>query len=599
MARPVVVVSGHICTGKSGLAKRLHERFGFHRINTAEELQKIAIARGLAIERSDLQKLGDEVDQETAHDWLHTLVSRASEGRSGEHPIVVDHVRSLPQIECLRQNRGLWVTHVHLYAPHPVLIGRFQKKFSDVSSEDLMRKFEAADPIKTDDAIKDFKRDADVRINTDFTDGEDTLTRVAARLGLYPPPDVRCVDVIIGAQYGSEGKGHVAAYLSKDYDVLVRVGGPNAGHTVSGLGEVYTYHQLPSGAKDTDAAILLGPGMTIHVMSLLKEIADCSIGEDRLFIDPNAAIITDDDKKTERSLQDAISSTGSGSGATSARRIMGRGKEGTKLARDIEELRPYVGIAPYYRGSTTAQLELAYSKGFSVLLEGTQGSGLSLYHGPYPYVTSRDTNVAGCLAEAGIPPGRVRRVILVVRPTPIRVANPEGRGKTSGPLKHETSFGHVAAKAGLNASEVEAHEKTSTTRRNRRVGWFEWDQFRRACALNSPTDVALTFADYLGRDNEHARRFEQLNINTIKFIEELERVSHAPVSLVTTRFPRTLEERFDPRSVIDRRTWSTKRLTAKSIAFESVDQGSSASRPSSNWFRLQEWFAKRMRRARQ
>lgn len=365
-----------------------------------------------------------------------------------------------------------------------------------------------------------------------------------------------------GGQYGSEGKGHVAAYLAKEYDVLVRVGGPNAGHTVSGPTEVFTYHQLPSGSQDTDARLLLGPGMTIHVQSLLEEIEKSGINPDRLFIDPQSAIILDDDRAEETALRQSISSTGSGSGAASARRIMQRGLPGMNLARDVPELARFVGTNAPYRGSTVAQLELAYNRGESVLVEGTQGSGLSIFHGPYPHVTSRDTNVAGCLAEAGISPSRVRRVLIVIRPTPIRVANPTGDGTgTSGLLKHETTFASVAKRAGLNAAEVEAHEITSTTKRNRRVGWFEWDQFRQSCSLNAPTDLVLTFADYLDAANENARRFEQLSPNTIKFIEELERVAQAPVSLINTRFPRSDAERFDLRSIIDRRNRRTERRT--------------------------------------
>ena len=178
-------------------------------------------------------------------------------------------------------------------------------------------------------------------------------------------------------------------------------------------------------------------------------------------------------------------------------------------------------------------MEIAYRAGQSILLEGTQGSGLSLYHGLYPHVTSRDTNVAGCMAEAGISPSRVRRILMVVRPTPICVGNPDGEG-TSGPLKHEVTFEEVAKSAKLDPVEVTKLEKTSTTKRDRRVGWFEWEQFRQACALNAPTDIVLTFADYIDAKNQSARRFEQLTQDTIKFIEELERVARR-LCLLSTR----------------------------------------------------------------
>jgi adenylosuccinate synthase len=168
---------------------------------------------------------------------------------------------------------------------------------------------------------------------------------------------------------------------------------------------------------------------------------------------------------------------------------------------------------------------------------------------------------------------------MVIRPTPIRVGNPEGRsfdqvcralsgcacpegkagGHHSGDLRHETTFEDIANQAGLDAAELLIHEKTSTTKRDRRVGWFDWEQFRKACALNAPSDIVLTFADYLSKKNQDARRFEQLEEDTIKFIEEIERVAHSPVSLINTRFVRANEERLDRRSVIDRRNWVTRK----------------------------------------
>ena len=116
----------------------------------------------------------------------------------------------------------------------------------------------------------------------------------------------------------------------------------------------------------------------------------------------------------------------------------------------------------------------------------------------------------------------------------------------------------IAERARLDAPALHVAEKTSTTKRKRRVGWFEWDQFRNACALNAPTDIVLTFADYLGAENKNARRFEQLNPDTIKFVEELERVSQAPVSLINTRFSREAGASADLRSLIDRRNWTAQ-----------------------------------------
>jgi adenylosuccinate synthase len=119
---------------------------------------------------------------------------------------------------------------------------------------------------------------------------------------------------------------------------------------------------------------------------------------------------------------------------------------------------------------------------------------------------------------------------------------------TSGRLKQEITFAEVASRAGLDPANVESAEITSTTKRRRRVGEFEWDQFRKACALNAPTDLAVTFADYISAKNRDARRYEQLTSETIQWIEELERVAHAPASLISTRF--------SERAIIDRRNWT-------------------------------------------
>jgi adenylosuccinate synthase len=105
----------------------------------------------------------------------------------------------------------------------------------------------------------------------------------------------------------------------------------------------------------------------------------------------------------------------------------------------------------------------------------------------------------------------------------------------------------VARRAGLNGQKLEAAEKTSTTKRRRRVAEFDWKLLRQSATLNGPTDIALTFTDYLSSENARAKRFEQLTDDTIRFIQEVERVTSAPVSLISTGF--------NSRSIIDRRSW--------------------------------------------
>lgn len=558
--RQVVLISGRLCSGKSGLARRLEREFGYHKVLSRDLLKEISkkIRRGGP--RVSLQKLAQSLEKKTRGRWLFEEIEALAKKVPPDTPIVIDYIFTAKQLECFRKSRKWQVIHAHLYASLDTLKKRFKKKIRQRNNNKSGKlNYSHCDFLKNSD-VDEFKKDADVRIYTERTDGRDTFIRVAARLGLYSDPGIRCVDVLVGGQFGSEGKGHVAAYLARNYDVLIRVGGPNAGHTVSSESGIYTYHQLPSGCRDTKAKILLGPGMTINVKRLVEEIKECRVTSDRLFIDPQAMIISPRDKKEEKTIVGRIGSTGQGSGAAAARRIRDRKPGAVRLARNVPELRKYVGDKSPYRGSTVKQLELAYNERQSILLEGTQGSGLSLYHGQYPYVTSRDTNVAGCLAEAGISPSRVRRILMVIRTTPIRVGNPAGKKRyTSGPLKHGTTFEVIAEEAGLDPNEVPQNERTSTTKRPRRVGWFDWEQFRNACALNAPTDIVLTFADYISVANQKARRFEQLTEDTIKFIEEIERIAQAPVSLINTRFPRKPEEKFDLRTIIDRRNWTSQR----------------------------------------
>lgn len=559
--RGVVLISGHLCTGKSELAEALHTEFGYFVIKSSSILKELAVKEEHPTDRIALQRLGDEMDARTGGKWLYDEVMKIAEGDGVGERVVVDNVRTQEQMEHFRASSEIAAIHVHLYVHDKDALDQRWRERERIRGITVVNAYPDADLVKDEEDIQHFKNDADVRIEASRSDTADTLVRVAARLGLYSPPDFRCVDVIVGGQYGSEGKGNIAAYLAGEYDVLVRVGGPNAGHTVASRTGIYTYHQLPSGSKDTDAKILLGPGMTLDVEKLLEEIEDCRVSEARLFIDPQALIIEPEDKEREGDLVRKIGSTGQGGGAAAARRILNRTQGGVRLAKDVPELSKYVGETSPYRGSTSRQLEEAYRAGYSILLEGTQGSGLSPYHGEFPYVTSRDTNVAGCLAEAGISPSRVRRILLVVRTTPIRVGHPPD-GK-SGFIKHETDFETIAMEAGLPPAETKANEITSTTKRDRRVGWFDWEQYRKACALNAPTDIVLTFADYITSDNQSARRFEQLSPDTIMFIEELERIAHAPVSLISTRFPRGEEAKLDIRNIIDRRNWSGRKTIGR------------------------------------
>lgn len=526
-------------TGKSTLAKALREKFGAQQLKT-HELISAAAGEKIKSERGDLQRFGERLDRRTKGEWVARALTRFVDGAPDDAIVIVDSARRIEQVHAIRRSYGPIVFHIHLEAALPELERRYKRKQREKGFKEFSSYAEVS-ANKTESRIDWLAATADAVIQTDRCEKEDVLIRAAACLGLFSNQEYRCVDVVVGGAYGSEGKGHICAYIAPEYDLLIRVGGPNAGHKVFEDPEPYTHHQLPSGTRRSKASLMIGPGAVIDVPKLLQEISQCNVSSKRLCIDPHAMVIDRDDQEYERiTLVRDIGSTGQGVGAATARKIMrGAGGKAVSLAKDIPELKPFVR-------ETSWELENAFAQRKRILIEGTQGTGLSLHHGDYPHVTSRDTTVSGCLSEVGVPPCRVRKVLIVCRTYPIRVQSPSAE-RTSGYMMKELNWKEIAARSGYSEKVLKDNEVTSTTGRKRRVAEFDWRLYRRAVALNGPTDIALTFADYIDIKNARARRFEQLTPTTIQFIQELERVASAPVSLISTRF--------QYRSIIDRRRW--------------------------------------------
>jgi adenylosuccinate synthase len=536
LPRFIVLLTGPVSAGKTTLASSLVQKFaGVVHIKTSEFL--LARAPKGRRDRGYLQRLGERLDRQTGGTWVRDDLAKRIQLLPPDATVVVDAARAQSQIDAIRAAYGRRVLRVHLDAAIDVLSRRYRtRRRTDVKE---LKTYEEVRKNKTERLVTALERTADICVRTDRCTAEDVVVRAAAHIGLFGRNHRRLVDVIVGGQFGSEGKGQVAAYLAPEYDLLVRVGGPNAGHTVHEAPEPYVFHLLPSGTKkNPNAQLVIGPGATLRTEIIMREVAECQVDSHRLAIDPQAMIIEPQDIAQERELGAQIGSTCQGGGAAMARRIMGRSTRQVRLAKDIKELRPFIREA-------CSLFEAALRDGKRILLEGTQGTGLSLYHGWYPYVTSRDTTVAGCLAEAGLSPMHVRKVVMVCRTYPIRVQSP--RGGTSGRMAQEISWATVSDRSGIDVKELRQAERTSTTKRRRRVAEFDWALLRKASSLNAPTDIALTFVDYIASANRNARRFEQLTEDTVRFIEEVERVSCAPVSLISTRF--------HSHGIIDRRRW--------------------------------------------
>lgn len=538
MERKIILLTGPICAGKSTVAKRLATEHNIVHIETRQYLNRKK--EGIAQERGAMQEFGEKLDRKTRGGWVRDELQKDLDKLDPAQSVVVDSIRALNQIHRIRESYGNEVVQLHLEAAESSLEARYsQRKKKGQSNVKEFDDYKTVLENATERGISQLRDDADVVILTDRCTEDDVIVRVEAQLGLNGKSYEKLVDVLVGGQYGSEGKGQIAAYLASEYGLLIRVGGPNAGHKVFEEPIPYTFHQLPSGTRSSEADLLLGPGTSINLEVLLKEIADCSVSASRLSIDPQAVIITPRHiSLEERSIKKSIGSTAQGVGEAAVQRVRRRPNNMPKFAKDIVALKPFVRPA-------LERIQSAMRNGDRMLLEGTQGTGLSLFHGHYPHVTSRDTTVAGCLAEAGISPSCVRKIVMVCRTYPIRVQSPEGAD--SGPMCQEIELSEIAYRSGINLAELRETERTSTTNKPRRIAEFDWKLLRRASLLNAPTDIALTFADYLSVENRDARRFDQFSKETILFIEEIERVTMARVSLVSTRF--------HTRAVVDRRRW--------------------------------------------
>jgi len=293
------------------------------------------------------------------------------------------------------------------------------------------------------------------------------------------------VSVVVGGQFGSEGKGKVSYYFARRLGVkaVVRVGGANSGHTiVSENGREYTFRTLPTSAIEPSIMCILPSGSYINPEILRSEISISGIASENLKIDPDAVIIDQSMVSAEQqaNLRDKIGSTESGTGIAVIKRISR--DNGVYFAKDCDDFHPYI--------TNTKELmrSILEHKGH-ILIEGTQGFGLSPIHsGFYPYCTSRDTTAASFIAETGLSPFDIENVILVIRTFPIRVSG------NSGPLLNETDWEKVTRMSG---AVVDLTEYTSATNRVRRVAEFDSEIVKRAIQVNQPNTIVLNHVDYL------------------------------------------------------------------------------------------------------
>lgn len=320
--------------------------------------------------------------------------------------------------------------------------------------------------------------------------------------------------VVVGGQYGSEGKGKVSAFIAKQESIhiCVRCGGPNSGHSfVDENGKTVVLRQLPTGFVNPRTRLLIPAGALIDPFVLENEINAFGFTRERVGIDRKCFVIEEQDRETERALQlrERLSSTLCGVGAAQARRVLRA--DDARLARDVTRDYPWI---KNYLTNVSDEVNSALDHERNVLIEGTQGFGLSLYHSDYyPKTTSRDTTAAGFLSEVGVSPQLVTEIVVVFRTFPIRVA-----GDQAGPMNEEITWEQLRQESGY-PHPIE--ERTSVTNKVRRVARFDWDLAERAIRANRPTHIALNGLDYLDYGNRKIKNLAELSVRAATFLDRL------------------------------------------------------------------------------
>ena len=318
--------------------------------------------------------------------------------------------------------------------------------------------------------------------------------------------------IIAGGQWGDEGKGKVVAYLAlvDKPKIIARAGvGPNAGHTVHYRGKTFGLRQIPSGFVYEDARLLIGPGVLVNPEVVLKEL-EMTGTSDRFGLDRHCTVIEKshiEQDKTSSYLKDKIGTTGTGCGPANVARV----SRTAKLAEDVPEFKKFLTDVP-------KEINDSIDSGELVFVEGSQGFGLSLIHGTYPYVTSKDTAAATLAADVGVGPTKVDDVMVIFKAYTSRVG--------LGPFPTEISQ--------EKAEELGIVEFGTVTGRRRRIGMFDFDLAKRAVMINGATQLTITNLDRLFKEAAKAQKWDQLPKEAKDHVNRIEEELDVPVTIVST-----------------------------------------------------------------
>jgi adenylosuccinate synthase len=393
--------------------------------------------------------------------------------------------------------------------------------------------------------------------------------------------------VVIGAQWGEEGKGKIVDYLANEAQIIVRyAGGANAGHTIVIGGEEYALHLIPSGVFYPDKIVILGAGMVIDPVALFSEIQmleDRGIDtKGRVFISDRAHIVLPRyiqiDKERDAARKNPIGTTGRGIGITYS---MKSEREGIRIAdlgwkerMDQLESADREFLAPYTERLLGMAIDLStylvHRKNSQVLFEGAQGTLLDLDLGTYPYVSSGMSCAAGAAVGGCVGPRAINKVLGVFKAYSTRVGN--------GPLPSE--FDPDAEDELCRFVRDTGREYGVTTGRPRRCGYLDLVSLRYACLTNSIDSLVMTHLDVYdtfeeikactayrvgGRIVEHfpssieelnrarpvlrsfpgwkrslaeALAYEEFPVEAMEYIEFIERFCETPIDIVSVGYDR-------------------------------------------------------------
>lgn len=341
------------------------------------------------------------------------------------------------------------------------------------------------------------------------------------------------ITIVIDGQAGSCGKGKICGYIAQkdNFEISTNNWSSNAGHTyVSDKGEKIVVSHLPMSIINKNTKLCINAGAIITPEILENELMKYKdiIGERKIYIHPRAMIIKEKHRQEEKE-KIKSGSTFKGGGAAISEKIM--------RLPGVELIENYYDKFSDY---TKSKIEIADTAIIlnqsqkSILVEGAQGADLDINYGlDYPNVTSRQCNASQLIADSGISPFKVKDIIMVIRPYPIRISNKTNIGIDiySGDYagSKEITWKEIQERCKCN---IELQEKTTVTKKTRRVFEMNWERLKYNVMINNPTQIALNFAQYIDWDAYRCTNYKKLSDKVKKFIHEIEHITNVPVTMI-------------------------------------------------------------------